>query len=148
MTRSAFISAREPLAHLLRLQSELERSGRQPFKWFASSPIGRGAFPPVNIFKRNDGCVVRFEVPGLAAEDLTLDSRGQSLTITGKRASEGAPGTVHRNERWSGEFSRSLEFPRDLNPSQAEADYRNGVLIIRVPLREEAKARQIAVRAA
>jgi HSP20 family protein len=101
----------------------------------------------VNIFKRSDGCVVRLEVPGLAAKDLAIESQGQSLTITGKRVSEGAPGTVHRNERWSGEFSRSLEFPRDLNPSQAEADYKNGVLIIRVPLRDEAKARQIAVRA-
>jgi HSP20 family protein len=148
MTRSALITTRDPFAHLLRLQDELERSVRQPFRWFASSSIGRGAFPPVNIFKQSDGCVVRLEVPGLAAEDLTIESQGQSLTITGKRASEGAPGTVHRNERWSGEFSRSLEFPRDLNPSQAEADYKNGVLIIRVPLRDEAKARQIAVRAA
>ena len=147
MTRSAFISAREPLAHLLRLQSELERSVRQPFRWFASSAIGRGAFPPVNIFRRSDGCVVRVEVPGLAAEDLSIESQGQSLTISGKRGLEGAPGTAHRNERWHGEFSRSLELPRDLDASQAEAEYKNGVLSIRVPLREDAKARQITVRA-
>jgi HSP20 family protein len=101
----------------------------------------------VNIFRRGDGCVVRLEVPGLAAEDLTIESQGQSLTITGKRGSEGAPGAVHRNERWSGEFSRSLELPRELNPSRAEADYKNGVLTIRVPIRDEAKARQISVRA-
>jgi len=51
MTRSAFIADRDPLAHLLRLQNELEKSVRQPFRWFASSSIGRGAFPPVNIFR-------------------------------------------------------------------------------------------------
>ena len=147
MTRSTFISTREPFAHLLRLQDELEQSFRQPFRWFASSAIGRGAFPPVNIFRRSDGCVVRVEVPGLAAEDLSIESQGQSLTITGKRGSEGAPGTLHRHERWGGEFSRSLELPRDLNPSQAEGEYKNGVLSIRVPLREEAKVRQITVRA-
>jgi HSP20 family protein len=101
----------------------------------------------VNIFKRSDGCVIRAEVPGLVAEELSIESQGQSLTITGKRGPEAAPGTAHRNERWSGEFSRSLELPRDLNPSKAEADYRNGVLSIRVPLREEAKPQKIAVRA-
>ena len=147
MTRSAFIATRDPLAHLLRLQTELEQSVRRPFRWFASSPIGRGVFPPVNILKRSDGCVVRAEVPGLAAEDLSIESQGQSLTITGKRGPEASPGTTHRNERWSGEFSRSLELPSELNPSKAEADYRNGVLSIRVPLREEAKPQQIAVRA-
>lgn len=147
MRRRAFISTRDPFAHLLRLQDELEQSVRQPFGWFASSAIGRGAFPPVNIFRRSDGCIVRAEVPGLAAEDLSIESQGQSLTISGKRGSEGAPGTVHRNERWGGEFSRSVELPRDLNPAKAEADYENGVLSIRVPLREEAKARQITVRA-
>ena len=147
MRRRAFISTRDPFAHLLRLQNELEQSVRHPFTWFASSAIGRGAFPPVNIFKRGDGCVVRVEVPGLSAEDVSIETRGQSLTISGKRGSEGAPGTVHRNERWSGEFSRSLELPRELNPSKAEADYENGVLSIHVPLREEAKPRQIDVRA-
>jgi HSP20 family protein len=101
----------------------------------------------VNIFKRSDGCIVRVEVPGLAAEDVSIETQGQSLTISGKRGSEGAPGTVHRNERWSGEFSRSLELPRELNPSKAEADYKNGVLSIHVPLRDEAKRRQIDVRA-
>ena len=82
MRRRAFISTRDPFAHLLRLQDELEQSVRQPFCWFASSAIGRGAFPPVNIFKRNDGCIVRVEVPGLAAEDVSIETQGQSLTIS------------------------------------------------------------------
>jgi HSP20 family molecular chaperone IbpA len=50
-------------------------------------------FPPVNILKRSDGCVVRAEVPGLAAEDLSIESQGQSLTITGKRG----PGLTGNN---------------------------------------------------
>lgn len=147
MTPSTFISTSDPFAHLLRLQRELEQSVRQPFRWFTSGAIGRGAFPPVNIFKRDDGCVVRVEIPGLAADDISIESQGQSLTISGKRGTEGAAGTVHRNERWRGEFSRSVELPRELNPSKAEADYKNGVLSIRVPLREEAQPRQITVRA-
>ena len=147
MARSVLVSGLDPFAHLVRLQNELERTVRQPLGWFASSFVGRGAFPPVNIFKQADAYVVRVEVPGLTPDDISIQSQGQSLTITGKRSFEAAPDTVHRNERWEGEFSRSLELPRELNPSQASADYKNGVLTIRVPLRDEAKPKQIAVRA-
>ena len=101
----------------------------------------------MNIFKRDDGSVVRMELPGLSPEDLSIESQGQSLKFSGKRSPEGGPGTVHRNERWRGEFGRSVELPRELNPSKASADYKNGVLSVHVPLRDEAKPQQITVRA-
>ena len=131
MARSVLATNLDPFAHLLRLQKELQRTGQQPLGWFASSVVGQGAFPPVNIFKRDDGYVVRLEVPGLSSEDLSIESQG----------------TVYRNERWQGEFSRSVELPRELNPSKASADYKNGILSIHVPLRDEAKPQQITVRA-
>jgi len=87
------------------------------------------------------------EVPGLSSEDLSIESQGQSLKFSSKRSSEGESGTVHRNERWQGEFSRSVELPRELNPSKASAEYKNGVLSVHVPLRDEAKPQQINVRA-
>ena len=64
---------------LLRLQNELDRVLEQPFGWFASSTFGRGAFPPVNIFRGEQGYVVRVEVPGLPAEDLNVDTKGDTL---------------------------------------------------------------------
>ena len=76
----------------------------------------------------------------------SIESQNQTLTVSGKRSNEGAPGTLHRNERWSGEFRRSIELTRDLNPSAATAEYRNGVLSIHVPVREDAKPQQIAVQ--
>jgi len=147
MARSVLASNLDPFAHLLRLQKELQRTVQQPLGWFASSMVGQGAFPPVNIFKRDDGCVVRIEVPGLSPEEFSIESQGQSLKFSGKRSSEGESGTVHRNERWRGEFGRSVELPRELNPSKASADYKNGVLSIHVPLRDEAKPQQITVQA-
>jgi HSP20 family protein len=147
MARTVLASNLDPFAHLLRLQKELQRTAQQPLGWFASSVVGQGAFPPVNIFKRDDGYVVRMEVPGLSSEDLSIESQGQSLKLSGKRSSESEPGTAHRNERWQGEFSRSVELPRELNPSKASADYKNGILSVHVPLRDEAKPQQITVRA-
>lgn len=147
MTRSSLMSGVNPFARLLQLQDELERSFRQPAGGFSSGLLGRGAFPPANILRDKDGCVVRLEVPGLQAGELSIESQGQTLTVSGKRSNEGAPGTLHRNERWSGEFRRSIELPRDLAPAEATAEYRNGVLSIRVPVRAEAKPQQITVKA-
>jgi HSP20 family protein len=135
------------VARLLQLQEALENAHRQPSSWFTSGLAGRGAFPPVNVLRDDSGCVVKFEVPGLAADDISIQSQGNTLTVTGKRSNEAAPGTLHRNERWSGEFKRSLELPREFQASAATADYRNGVLSIRVPLREDAKPKQISVKA-
>jgi HSP20 family protein len=147
MTRSALIAGVNPFARLLQLQDALETTLREPAGGFSSGLLGRGAFPPVNILRDDDGCVVRLEVPGLDSESICIQSQGQTLTVTGKRSNEGAPGTLHRNERWSGEFERSIELPRDLVPAKATAAYRHGVLSIRVPVREDAKPQRIAIEA-
>jgi HSP20 family protein len=141
------ISHATPLARLLQLQDALDDTSRDPRGWFATSLTGRGAFPLVNILRNDSGCVVRFEVPGLDPGAISVETQGRTLTVSGKRSHEGAPGSLHRNERWSGEFRRSIELPGELQPSESTAEYRNGVLTIRVPLREEAKPRAITVNA-
>ncbi|MFI5317513.1 MAG: Hsp20/alpha crystallin family protein, partial [Myxococcota bacterium] len=67
----------------------------------------RGAHPPVNVFRQGDEVVIRIEVPGFAPENLSIESRGQTLSISGKLAEEPpADGEVLRRERFAGEFSR------------------------------------------
>ena len=56
-------------------------------------------------------------------------------------------GSFHRRERDSGEFSRSLQLPSELDLSRAEASCKHGILTIRLPKKEEAKPRQITVHA-
>jgi len=104
--------------------------------------------PAVNVFRSGDELVIRVEVPGFAPEDLSIESRGQTLSISGKRSEEpAAQGAYHRRERFAGEFSRSLQLSRDVDPSLALASCKHGVLTLRVPARAEAKPRQIAVSA-
>lgn len=147
MTRTSLISGVSPFARLLQLQEALESNLRHPMGSYSRGLLGGGAFPPANILRDNEGCVVRLEVPGLEAEAISIESQGQTLTVSGKRSNEGAPGTLHRNERWSGEFRRSIELPRDLLPARATAEYCNGVLSIRVPVREEARPQRITITA-
>ncbi len=111
-------------------------------------PSGRGVFPPVNVLEDKDGLVIRLEVPGVPAENLTIESSGRTLTISGKRESDVPVGAdEYLRERWSGEFSRSLQLPSYVDAAKAEASYKHGVLTIRIPKREELKPRQIEITA-
>jgi HSP20 family protein len=146
MTRSLLLSEFEPLGALIRLQEDLERVFDRPLGWFTTATAGRGAFPPANVFRRNDHYVVRFEVPGVAPEDLTVETQMDSIRVSGKRNAESAVGFAHREERWSGEFSRTLQLPSDADVSKASAQYKRGALSLEVPLREDAKPRRIALQ--
>ena len=143
-----FSSPLDPVSGLLALQREMERMFDNP-QGFNLGVSSRGVFPAVNIFSDKDGYVARLEVPGVAPEGITIESHGRTLKISGKReaaAPEG--GSFHRRERETGEFSRSLQLPDDLDPSRAVASYKHGILTVRIPKKEEAKPRQITVHAA
>jgi HSP20 family protein len=138
-----------PLDALLSLQRELDRTFESPTSGFDLGVSGRGVFPPTNVFSDKDGYIVRMEVPGVTPESLAIEGHGQTLTISGKRetsAPEGA--SFHRHERNSGEFSRSLQLSNDLDLTKAEATCKHGMLTVRIPKKEEAKPRQIEIKAA
>ena len=143
-----FPSEFDPVAGLLNLQRELERVFESPLG-FDLGPSGRGVYPPVNVFSDRDGYVVRVEVPGVAPDQINIETQGRTLTISGKRDTK-APsgGSFHRHERGAGEFSRSVQLPADLDLERAEASYEHGLLTVRVPKKEAAKPRQISVKAA
>jgi HSP20 family protein len=131
---------------LLRLQEELERALERPVaRWVGQRPA-RDIFPPVNVFSHRDGYVVRLELPGLSPEDISVESEGETLTVCGKRETGAVAASVHRLDRWSGEFSRSLQLPADLDLDAAKATYERGILTIEIPRREEATPHQIEVQ--
>jgi HSP20 family protein len=138
----------DPINALFNFQHELERVFDNPLGGdFGLS--GRGVSPAVNVFSDQDGYVVRMEIPGLAPEQLNIEGHGRTLTISGKReAVKSENGSFHRRERSSGQFSRSLQLPADLDLSRAEASYKQGMLTVRIAKREEAKPRQITVKVA
>jgi HSP20 family protein len=139
----------DPWNALQRLQSEIERTSDQTAnQTFGQGLSGRGAFPPVNVFRSAEGYEARFEVPGLAPEALSIETHGRTLTLSGKRdVNEPSEGSLHRRECWSGEFSRSLQLPEDADTQAAGAECKNGVLTIQIPLKEEARPRRISVQA-
>lgn len=143
-----FTPSIDPFNALLNLQRELDRVFDNPLG-FDFGLSGRGVYPPVNVFNDKEGYVIKMEVPGIDPDKLNIDAHGRTLTIGGKReAATPQNGSFHRRERSGGEFSRSLQLPPDLDFSRAEAAYKHGMLTVRIPKKEEAKPRQITVKAA
>jgi HSP20 family protein len=110
---------------------------------------GTGAWmPPVDIFETDAReIVLKAELPGLRREDIDLTVENSTLTIRAERRDdEGVRETqYHRRERLCGTCSRSFTLPNTVDAGHVKAEYRDGVLTVRLPLREEAKPRQIQV---
>ena len=138
----------DPIDALLTLQRELSRAFENPLGP-EFGPSGRGVYPPMNVFMDREGYVLRMEVPGIAPEGLEIESRGRALLISGKREIKPPEnGSFHRRERGAGEFSRVVQLPADVDATKTQAALKHGILTVRIPKREEAKPRQIAVQAA
>ncbi len=110
--------------------------------------VPRGTFPAINIYQQDDAIVLTAEAPGLQPEDLELTVLNESVTLAGRRQETDRPqdNRFCRRERPSGPFSRTVALPEKVNPDSVKAEYRNGVLIVRMTKAEEAKVRKIAIK--
>ena len=104
--------------------------------------------PPVDIYQNGEHEVVlKAELPDMSREDIDITVDNGTLTIRGEKkfSSEVKEESFHRIERRYGTFSRSFSLPQTVDTGKVGAEYKNGVLTVRLPLREEAKPRQIKV---
>ena len=124
---------------------EIDRLNRMFSDLYAETT--RAWVPPVDIFEtENHEVVIKAEVPEVKREDLKVNFENNLLTIAGeRRAPEPAGDQVRRLERRYGSFSRSFTLPTWVDASQIAASYKDGVLTVRLPRREEAKPKTISV---
>ena len=104
--------------------------------------------PPVDIYENgNHELVLKAELPDMTREDIAITVDNGTLSIRGEKrlSNEVKEEQFHRIERRYGTFSRSFSLPQTVDTEKVGAEYRNGVLTVRLPLREEAKPRQIKV---
>ena len=107
--------------------------------------------PPVDIYQNGDHeLVLKAELPDMTREDIDITVDNGTLTIKGEKkfATDVTEESLHRVERRYGTFSRSFSLPQTVDPAKVAAEYKNGVLTIRLPLREDSKPRQIKVEVA
>jgi HSP20 family protein len=116
----------------------------------ADDVMRRGAWiPPVDIYDSGQHeLVIKAELPDMKREDIQLTVDNNTLTISGEKRmdSELRDENCHRVERAYGTFMRTFSLPPTVDTGKVSADYRAGVLTIKLPLREEAKPKQIQVK--
>lgn len=104
-------------------------------------------YPRTNLYDKGDQFELVAEVPGLAKGDLDVKIQGNYLEITGKREVKTPEGyRVHRSERGSATFTRSLTLPSDVDSAKVSATLKDGILVLTLPKSEAAKPRQISIK--
>jgi HSP20 family protein len=121
--------------------------GRTPSDMAATEAIWS---PLVDIHETKEGFQLMAELPGVKQEDIQVSVEGETLTLKGerKREAEVNEDQYHRVERSYGRFERSIVLPSVVDPSRVKATYRDGVLEIQLPKKEEAKPKEIKVEVA
>jgi HSP20 family protein len=136
------------MRELATMQERMNRIWGNAFERGHEDVTSRGWSPPVDIYETEGREVVlKAELPGLRREDINLTVENNTLTIRGERRRDDSvkEDRYHRIERAYGSFSRSFTLPNTVDPGKVRADYRDGVLTVMLPLRDEVRPRQIQV---
>jgi HSP20 family protein len=126
---------------------EVDRLNRMFSDWYGE-PFSRGWMPPVDIYEtEGHEVVIKLDLPDVKREDINVTFEQGVLTLRGERKLEEETHReqFQRRERYYGAFSRSFTLPNSVDPSRISAAYKDGVLTVRLPQREEARPKQIEV---
>jgi len=140
----------DPFRQVYRLQDRMNRI----FEDALGRPVDDADFfvgawtPAVDILETEDELVLRAELPGMKAEDVDIRIENSTLTLRGERKFEAKEDKVnfHRRERIYGAFSRSFTLPSTVEQEKVTAEFKDGILQLSLPKKEETKPRQITIK--
>src|SRR4030042_2617374 len=110
--------------------------------------IVQGAWvPAVDIFETNEAIVLKAELPGITAQDISVEVKDNTLTLKGEKKfeKEVKEENYHRMERSYGSFQRAFTLPGTIHQEKVKAKFKDGILEITLPKVEEAKPKQVKV---
>ncbi|TGL77943.1 Hsp20/alpha crystallin family protein [Leptospira yasudae] len=114
--------------------------------WDPFPASGGSAYPALNIHKGADEVTITALIPGIDPETLDITVSGKRLDLSGEApANSHASSHSNRVERFHGKFRRSLELPAEVDSEKTTAEFKNGVLVLTLPIRESVKPRKIQI---
>jgi HSP20 family protein len=118
-----------------------------PERWFKTEDLDFTA-PAVDLYEEKDDIVVKAELAGMDKENIEVNLTDHTLTIKGekKKEAETKEKDYYRSERSYGAFLRTLELPKEVHADKVKANFKNGILEVRLPKTEEAKAKEVKVK--
>lgn len=124
-----------------------ERFFREP--WGLNlSDFEMGLGPTMEMTESEDQVTLTFELPGVSPEDFEINVSGNVLTLTGEKSDkrEDRRGNCFYSERSYGRFSRTVQLPASVDPNKVDANFKNGVLTIKLEKHPGAKPKKIPVQ--
>ncbi|HWF35092.1 MAG TPA: Hsp20/alpha crystallin family protein [Solirubrobacteraceae bacterium] len=135
----------EPFRELENLHSQM---GELMDSVWAPMGAGNGVWvPTVDIEETEDAWIVEAELPGVDGKDVNVELRDSELSITGEIKERERKGILRRRSRRTGRFDFRVTLPGDADAEHIEANLKDGILTVRVPKAEQARARRIEVKA-
>ena len=135
----------DPFETLFAFQRALEN--RLSSDWLGTTTAAIGAYPPVNVFQQGDDLVAIVELPGVNKADLSIQAKENTIRIAGRKTIDYPENvSLHRRERLSGVFDRTIVVPMQIDPDRIQAEYNDGLLALFIPRAEKDKPRTIEVR--
>lgn len=143
----------DPLRDLMQLQDRMNQlfedatQRRTRARAEAGDEIERADWIPVaDVYERPNEYVVALDLPGIDRAALEINLENERLSIRGKRSFENDDQSQHRTERPQGKFNRTFGVPAAVDPEQIEAEYKDGVLYVRLPKRKEQKSQPVKIK--
>jgi HSP20 family protein len=141
----------DPLRDMVSLREAMDRlfaeSFVSPRSWSAPTEEGVATLA-LDVFEDDNDVTVQASVPGVKPEDIELSITGDVLTIKGetREQKEERQGDYHVRERRCGAFQRSITLPAQIDADKADAKFKDGVLTLTLPKREEVKPKTIKIK--
>lgn len=134
-----------PFDELTTLHREMDRLFGRAFGDVQAAPASQATFAPaIEVASEKDGWNVRLALPGVEPKDVHIEVAGNTLTVKGERRRE-SKNEPYMTEITYGHFERTLQLPESIDGEKVAAAYRNGLLELRLPLRESVKPRKIEI---
>jgi HSP20 family protein len=134
----------DPFETLFAFQRALEN--RLASDWLGTTTASMGTYPPVNVFQQGDDIVAIVELPGVNKDDLNIQAKGNTIRIAGSKAIDYPENaSLHRRERLSGVFDRTLVVPMQIDADGIKAEYNDGLLALFIPRAEQDKPKSIQI---
>jgi HSP20 family protein len=136
----------EPFRDLFTTQDRFNRLFFSRF--FGDEPLAATPWTPaVDIYETDHDLLIKAELPGVDPKDVEARVEDETLYLKGERKFENEvkEENYHRVERAYGSFARSFALPSSVNPDKVTAEYKDGVLTLTMPKREEAKPKTIKI---
>ncbi|HAO99534.1 MAG TPA: hypothetical protein DCQ83_05770 [Fibrobacteres bacterium] len=112
-------------------------------------PAARSNFAPaVDVVQDRDAYVLRAELPGVTKDNINVEVKENRLVLSGRKESttQGEEGKYRYVESRYGQFVRTFELPRNVKSDAIEAQYKDGVLNLRIPKAEESKPKAVEIK--